>query len=54
VVEAGSFSHPCEGEAVLKLTNEKVSIVSSSKVGLVAAAAVLAGVAAAQSIAAIG
>jgi hypothetical protein len=24
VVEAGSFSHPCEGEAVCKLTNEKV------------------------------
>lgn len=24
VVEAGNFSHPCEGEAVCKLTNEKV------------------------------
>ncbi|KAF6262306.1 Gar1/Naf1 RNA binding region-domain-containing protein [Scenedesmus sp. NREL 46B-D3] len=24
VVEAGSFSHPCEGEAVVKLTNEKI------------------------------
>ncbi len=24
VVEAGTFSHPCEGEAVCKLTNEKV------------------------------
>jgi hypothetical protein len=24
VVEAGDFSHPCEGEAVCKLTNEKV------------------------------
>jgi hypothetical protein len=24
-VEAGAFSHPCEGEAVCKLTNEKVS-----------------------------
>jgi H/ACA ribonucleoprotein complex subunit 1 len=26
VVEAGSFSHPCEGEAVIKLTNEKVRV----------------------------
>jgi H/ACA ribonucleoprotein complex subunit 1 len=25
VVEAGTFSHPCEGESVCKLTNEKVS-----------------------------
>lgn len=25
VVEAGTFSHPCEGEAVIKLTNEKVN-----------------------------
>lgn len=25
VVEAGHFSHPCEGEAVCKLTNEKVT-----------------------------
>lgn len=24
VVEAGTFMHPCEGEAVCKLTNEKV------------------------------
>lgn len=24
MVEAGAFSHPCEGEAVCKLTNEKV------------------------------
>lgn len=24
VIEAGVFSHPCEGEAVCKLTNEKV------------------------------
>jgi H/ACA ribonucleoprotein complex subunit 1 len=24
VVEAGTFSHPCEGEAVCKLTNDKV------------------------------
>ena len=24
VTEAGTFSHPCEGEAVCKLTNEKV------------------------------
>ena len=24
VVEAGVFLHPCEGEAVCKLTNEKV------------------------------
>ena len=24
VVEAGTFLHPCEGEAVCKLTNEKV------------------------------
>jgi len=24
VVEAGAFSHPCEGEAVCKLTNDKV------------------------------
>jgi uncharacterized membrane protein YgcG len=24
VVEAGSFAHPCEGEAIMKLTNEKV------------------------------
>ena len=24
VVEAGVFVHPCEGEAVCKLTNEKV------------------------------
>lgn len=24
VIEAGSFTHPCEGEAVVKLTNEKV------------------------------
>lgn len=24
VVEAGNFSHPCEGEAVCKLSNEKV------------------------------
>eukprot|EP00878_Enallax_costatus_P003995 GHUV01004218.1.p1 GENE.GHUV01004218.1~~GHUV01004218.1.p1 ORF type:complete len:215 (+),score=40.18 GHUV01004218.1:273-917(+) len=24
VVEAGNFSHPCEGEAVCKLTNEKI------------------------------
>ena len=26
VVEAGIFQHPCEGEAVCKLTNEKVSV----------------------------
>lgn len=25
VVEAGAFAHACEGEAVCKLTNEKVS-----------------------------
>ena len=24
VVEAGIFQHPCEGEAVCKLTNEKI------------------------------
>lgn len=26
VVEAGTFSHPCEGESVVKLTNEKVGM----------------------------
>lgn len=25
VIEAGHFSHPCEGEAVVKLTLDKVS-----------------------------
>ena len=24
MVEAGVFQHPCEGEAVIKLTNEKI------------------------------
>lgn len=28
VIEAGHFSHPCEGEAVIKLTLDKVSIAS--------------------------
>jgi hypothetical protein len=29
VVEAGTYSHACEGEAVCKLTNEKVLTVAS-------------------------
>lgn len=38
VVEAGAFQHPCEGEAVIKLTNSQVGLSILRKSGETAAA----------------